>query len=446
MTGLPKANLSLDFITKLRDGFHSDAANPVRMHAVMKGGVNDASENRAEKVENPLVFSIEIEPGKITDQNHSGRCWLFAALNTFRIEVMRKLNLETFELSQSWAMFWDKVERSNYVLESILETLEEPADGRLVAHLLHDPIGDGGQWDMFCALVDKYGVVPKDVMPETFHSGDSRMMNALITRKLREDALALRTAAAAGEGMDALRQKKEAQLAEIFGLLCLCLGEPPERFDFEWRDKDKAFHGDLGITPKQFFERYVGLNLDDYVSVINAPTADKPYYRTFTVQHLGNVRGGRAVKYLNLPVEEQKALAIAQLQDNQPVWFGCDVGKMLDRKNGLMGVHTFDYASLGVRLEMDKAQRLDYYESVMTHAMVLLGVNLVDGKPNRWKVENSWGEDSGLKGYYVMTDEWFGEFNYQIVVHKKYLSPEQRMAWDTVPIELKPWDPMGTLA
>jgi bleomycin hydrolase len=360
---------------------------------------------------------------------------------------MKKLNLETFELSQAWLMFWDKMEKANYFLESILETLGEPTDSRLIAHLISNPIQDGGQWDMFCALADKYGVVPKSIYPESFHSSNTRTMNAVITTKLREFACQLRERNAAGSSAAELRGLKDAMLSEVYKLLSLSAGEPPEKFDFEVRDKDKVFHRDLNITPKAFYDKYVGKALDDYVSVINAPTADKPYYKTFTVDFLGNVKGGRPVKYLNLPVDEQKALAAAQLLDDEVVWFGCDVGKMLDRDHGLMGLNTFDYqASLGTAFGLDKARRLDYGQSLMTHAMVLLGVNLIDGKPNRWKVENSWGKKSGQSGYYIMTDDWFSEYNYQVVIHKKYLSSKQAKAWEQEPIALKPWDPMGSLA
>ncbi|MDR0397219.1 MAG: C1 family peptidase [Oscillospiraceae bacterium] len=439
--------ISVQNLEAMKRSFRADPANRIRMNAIIKHGIADAAENALEKSVNPMAFSIDIPTGKITAQMKSGRCWLFASLNTLRIEVMRKLNLETFELSQSWAMFWDKLEKANYFLESILETLDEPTDSRLIAHLLSNPVQDGGQWDMFCALADKYGVVPKDAYPETFHSSETMHMNHLITAKLREFACSLREQHTTGAPLATLSSQKDAMMNEIYRILTLCCGEPPERFDFEIRDKDKGFHRDLNITPKEFYDKYIGRALDDYVSVINAPTADKPYYKTFTVAYLGNVKGGRAVKYLNLPIDEQKALAIAQLSDNEPVWFGCDVGKMLNRGAGMMGMHTFDYESaLGSVFGMDKAQRLDYGHSMMTHAMVLLGVNLIDGKPNRWKVENSWGKDSGQEGYYIMTDEWFSEYNYQVVVNKKYLSPDQIKAWEQEPITLKPWDPMGSLA
>lgn len=430
-----------DMLDGFRHAFEADPINCLRKNAVVRGGLTAAA-NPCEDVENPMIFSIELETGKVTDQKSSGRCWLFAGLNTLRFEVMKHLNLETFELSQNYQMFYDKLEKANYFLESILATVDQPLDSRLVMHLMANPVQDGGQWDMFCALVEKYGCVPKAVMPETFHSGNTRQMNQLLTCKLREDALTLR---AAGERAPAL---KAEMLAEIYRMLCICLGEPPRSFTFEYRDKDKEYHCESPLTPREFYQKFVGQALDDMVAVINAPTADKPYGHAFTVAYLGNVAAGRPIKYLNLPSEELKRLAIAQLRDGRPVWFGCDVGQMLERDRGIMGVHTFDYeALLGVHFGMDKAQRLDAGESALTHAMVLLGVNLdAQGRPNRWKVENSWSEKSGQDGYYIMTDDWFDQFNYQVVVDKKYLTEAQRAAYEQAPIVLNPWDPMGALA
>ena len=434
--------ISPELLGRFERDFESDPVNSIRMHAVVKHGVSDAAENHLEDVLNPMIFSIELESGDITDQKSSGRCWLFAGLNTMRFEIMRKLNLKTFELSQNYQMFYDKLEKANYFLESILKTLDEPLDGRLVNFLLQNPMQDGGQWDMFAALVEKYGCVPKSVMPETFHSSATNEMVHLLTVKLREDALILRKAAGDRQAL------KEQMLGEIYRMLTLCLGAPPQVFDFEYRDKDKEFHRDPGLTPVEFYNKYVGQAMDDYVSVINAPTSDKPYGKTYTVDYLGNVAGGRGIKYLNLQSSELKDLAIRQMQDGNPVWFGCDVGKMQMRKRGIMGMRTFDYEKLlGVSFGMDKADRLDTGESMLTHAMVFLGVNLnEDGKPNRWKVENSWSDERGQKGYYIMTDEWFDEYNYQVVVHKKYMTVEQLAAYQQDPIVLKPWDPMGSLA
>lgn len=435
-----------EMLNQFSSNFHADEKNSIRQHAVVKSGLSAAAENLQEHVDNPMIFSIELQDtGKITDQMSSGRCWLFAALNTMRYEIIHKLNLETFELSQNYQMFWDKLEKANYFLESIIATADEPVEGRLVTHLLTAPLQDGGQWDMYAALADKYGCVPKALMPETFHSSNTQMMCRLLTLKLREDAKLLREAIHTGAGD--VQAMKADMLQEIYNMLVICLGEPPKTFTFEYRDKDKNYHRDENLTPKAFFDKYVGLNLSDYVSVINAPTADKPYGKTFTVSYLGNVVGGRQVKYLNLPSEQLKQLAIAQLSDGKPVWFGCDVGQMLMRGQGIMGMHTFDYEGVtGTHFGMNKAERLDYGESLMTHAMVFQGVNLVNGKPNRWKVENSWSEKSGQDGFYIMTDEWFDEYNYQVVVNKKYMTEAQRQAYEQEPLPLKPWDPMGSLA
>ena len=440
------SGISSEMLSKFSANFHADEKNTIRQHAVVKMGISDAAENHQANIDNPMLFSIELKDiGKITNQKASGRCWLFAALNTMRYEVIHKLNLDNFELSQNYQMFWDKLEKANYFLESIIQTADEPLDGRLVNFLIGAPMQDGGQWDMYAALADKYGCVPKYIMPETFHSSNTRMMNRLLTFKLREDADILR--AAVRDKAKNIGKLKEKMLQEVYNVLVICLGEPPATFDFEYRDKDGNFKRDAGLTPKSFFKKYIGLKLSDYVSIINAPTEDKPYNKTFTVAFLGNVVGGREVKYLNLPSEELKKLAIAQLSDNKPVWFGCDVGQMSTRDTGLMALNAFDYESAtGLSFSFNKAQRLDYCMSGMSHAMVFQGVNLVDGKPNRWKVENSWSEKSGQDGYFIMSDAWFDEYNYQVVVNKKYLTPKQRKAFEQKPIVLKPWDPMGSLA
>ena len=301
---------------------------------------------------------------------------------------------------------------------------------------------------MLCSLIEKYGVVPKTAYPESKSSSASREMDATLTEKLREDACILRKLHGEGQTLDALRTRKAEMLNEVYRLLCICLGEPPKTFTFEYRDADDHFHRETGLTPKRFFEKYVGVDLSDYVSLINAPTADKPYGRSYTVRYLGNVKEGRPVRYLNLPIEELKKAAIAQMQDGQPVWFGCDVGKCSERDSGIMDLDIRSLEDLlDTRFTMTKAERLDYGQSLMTHAMVFQGVNLDEnGKPNRWRVENSWGKEPGKDGYYLMTDRWFDEYMYQVVVNKKYLTPEQLAAYNAEPIALEPWDPMGSLA
>lgn len=433
---------------KFEERFSAYSKNRVAMNAVVKNGINAAAENFAAVRQTRHEFSVSVETGKITNQKASGRCWMFAALNVMRLEVMEKLNLESIELSQNYPLFYDKLEKSNYFLENIIETLDEPLEGRLVSHLLTDPLCDGGQWDMFANLVEKYGAVPKDAMPESAASSQTAEMDRYLTRKLREFACTLREAHKAGQTEEELRNKKEEMLETVYRMLCISLGTPPERFTYETRDKDKKFIRISDITPQEFYKKYICMDMNDYISLINAPTADKPYNRMYTVQYLGNVKGGRDVKYLNLPSEELKKAAIAQLCDGKAVWFGSDVGQSSNRTGGLLDLDAYDLSDLfGTDFPMTKAQRLDYGESLMTHAMVLTGVNIDEnGKPNRWRVENSWGKDVGKDGYFVMSDRWFDEYTYQIVVNKKYLSDEQRALLAEEPIKLKPWDPMGSLA
>ncbi len=439
--------LTPELLTQYQAGFREKPEHKTIMNAIVKNGIGAVAIDHQAAYRMTHSFSHEIETGPITNQKQSGRCWLFAGLNVLRVDIAQKLGVKEFELSQSHLMFWDKLEKANYFLESILDTLGEPTEGRLVAWLLANPMQDGGQWDMFVNLVEKYGVLPKSAMPESFHSSQSMMMNRILTAKLRENAARLRAAHQAGRPESALRGDKETMMAEFYRMLCHFLGEPPEQFDFEYRDADKVFHAERNLTSKTFYQRYVDRSLKDYVSVINAPTDDKPFNHTYTVQYLGNVVGGRAVLYLNVAVDVLRDLAVAQITDNEPVWFGCDVGKMMERERGSLDPAQFDLAAaLDVEFSMSKAERLDYGESQMTHAMVFTGVNLVQGQPNRWKVENSWGTETGNKGFYVMSQSWFEDYMYQIVVHKKYLSAELARVLSETPKELAPWDPMGSLA
>jgi len=435
-------------MSRYEAAFDKDRANAVAMSAVINNGLLKSAKAARAVQTDTHVFSVSLKQGKVANQKQSGRCWMFAGLNVIRSRIMRERGMKDFELSQAYLFFYDKLEKSNYFLENILETLEEPVSGRLVSFLLQAPVGDGGQWDMLRGLIEKYGLVPKTAYPETVHSSSSREMNSCLTEKLREDACILRRKHAEGAGEEELRAAKAAMMEEIYRFLCICLGKPPKTFDFEYRDKDDNFHRDCGMTPRTFLEKYVSMDLSEYVSLINAPTADKPYGRSYTVKYLGSVKEGAPVRYLNLPIEELKRAAIAQMQDGEPVWFGCDVGKCSGRDEGIMDVGLYDLETLlDTKFTMTKAERLDYGHSLMTHAMVFQGVNLDEsGSPNRWRVENSWGKDPGEDGYYVMTDEWFNEYMYQVVVNKKYLTPEQLAAYGSQPIELEPWDPMGSLA
>ncbi len=429
--------------------FDADPKNRLALNAVTKNGISAVALNREVLMRTNHTYSHFIKTPEATNQKSSGRCWLFAALNTFRLAAMEKMNLEKFELSQAYPFFWDKLEKSNYFLENIILTRDEPLDGRLVMALLADPIPDGGQWDMLVNLVKKYGVVPKSVMPETKCSSATRYMNALVVAKLREYAHDLRSMYADGASPEEMRTAKAEMMKTIYRMLVIHLGKPPLEFEWEWRDKDNEFHRHEGrLTPQEFFAEYVGIDLDDMVCLINAPTADKPYGKMYTVQYLGNVVGGQIVRYLNVDIETLKKCVVDTIVDGQVVWFGSDVGKFFEREAGILDLEVHDLELVyGEPLKQDKAGRLDYGQSRMTHAMVLTGVDLDEAqRPRKWRVENSWGDKIGDKGYMVMSDAWFDEYLYEVVVSKSKLPPELLAVLDTEPIELPLWDPMGALA
>lgn len=442
------SELSTQFTDKLFADYEANAKFRAVENAVTHNGLLKSLETRQSEVENDHVFSIDLTKDEVANQKASGRCWMFAALNTFRHKLISEFKLENFELSQAHTFFWDKYEKSNWFLEQVIATADQELGSRKVKFLLDVPQQDGGQWDMVVALFEKYGVVPKSVYPESISSSASRELNQYLNKLLRQDAQILRELIAGGADSAAVQSKKEALLQEIFNFLAMNLGLPPRTFDFAYRDKDNNYQAEKNITPQAFYEKYVGLKLSDYVSVINAPTADKPYGKSYTVDMLGNVVGSRAVRYINLDMKRFKELAIAQMQQGETVWFGSDVGQISDRQKGILATNTYDFgASMDIQLTQDKAGRLDYSESLMTHAMVLTGVDLAEnGKAVKWKVENSWGDKVGQKGYFVASDAWMDEYTYQIVVRKELLTAEELAAYEAEPQVLAPWDPMGALA
>lgn len=437
--------LSQDFTEKLFANYEANAKYRAVENAVTHNGLLKSLETRQSEIENDHVFSIDLTKDEVSNQKASGRCWMFAALNTFRHKLISEFKLENFELSQAHTFFWDKYEKSNWFMEQVIATADQELTSRKVKFLLDLPQQDGGQWDMVVSLFEKYGVVPKSVYPESMSSSNSRELNQYLNKLLRQDAQILRDTISAGSDVQA---KKEELLQEIFNFLAMNLGLPPRTFDFAYRDKDDNYQAEKNMTPQAFFEKYVGLKLSDYVSVINAPTADKPYGKSYTVDMLGNVVGSPDVRYLNLPMERFKELAIAQMQQGETVWFGSDVGQVSDRQKGILATNTYDFsAAMDIELNQDKAGRLDYSESLMTHAMVLTGVDLDEnGRAIKWKVENSWGDKVGQKGYFVASDAWMDEYTYQIVVRKDLLTAEELAAYEAEPIVLAPWDPMGALA
>lgn len=441
-------SLEQDFTDKLYAAYEANPKFAAMENAISHNGLLTSLEKRSSAVENTPVFSLDLTKDKVSDQKASGRCWMFAALNTFRHKMIAGFQLEGFELSQAYTFFWDKYEKSNWFLEQVLATADQELTSRKVKFLLDTPQQDGGQWDMVVSLFEKYGVVPKSVYPESISSSNSRELNQILNKLLRQDAQILRELVAEGANSAELQAKKEELLQEVFNFLAMNLGLPPRQFDFSYRDKDNNFHSESGLTPQVFFKKYVDLKLDDYVSIINAPTADKPYGKSYTVEMLGNVVGSKLVRYLNVEMDRLKELAIAQMQAGETVWFGSDVGQSSNRKAGIMADGMYDFtSSMDIQLTQDKAGRLDYSESLMTHAMVLTGVDLDENeKAKKWKVENSWGEKVGNKGYFVASDSWMDEYTYQIVVRKEFLTEAELAAYEAEPIVLAPWDPMGALA
>ena len=431
----------------LRKDFAASPAYRLAQNAVTRVTVDDVTISREIINGTGHSWSVLLDDWKVTNQERSGRCWLFAGLNLLRVGAMHKMGLKEFEFSQNYAMFWDKIERANYFLEAVIETAARELGDRTIAFLLQSAAEDGGQWNMFAALVGKHGLVPKSVMPETQSSSNTGRMNAILRSQLRQGARAVRAAYAAG-GAAAARAEKAEILRVIYRVLCIHLGTPPERFDWQWTDKDREFHRDGVLTPQEFAARYVELPVADYVCLVHDPRATSPQGRTFTVEYLGNVIGAPPVTYLNVDVPLLKRLTAASLSAGEPVWFGCDVGKMMSNDYGIWDAALYDLPSVyDTPFDLDKAARLEYGESQMTHAMLFTGVDLgADGASRRWRVENSWGSDTGRDGFYTMNDSWFDEYVFEIAARRSALPPELQAALDTEPIVLPAWDPMGALA
>ena len=432
-------------IQELRKAFDANPANKVAQNAVTSVQLPSLALNRSIIQDTANTFSTKLDDWKVTSQKSSGRCWLFAALNLFRVGAMKKMNVKNFEFSQAHIHFWDKFERSNHLLEAMIDTADRPVDDRTIHFLLSDPIGDGGQWNMAMNLIEKYGLVPKSVYPESHTSSATRWMNMELKNILRSSACELRAILNNGGSLEEARVHKEKRVADIWNMLCIHLGTPPTSFDWQWRDKDDKFHRKGEMTPKQFASEYVDIDWRNYVCIVNDPR--NVYYQTYTVDYLQNVAGGPPVVYLNVPSEEMKAVTQKLLEDGVPVWMGCDVGKEMDRKGGYWDADLFNVSGLyGVEYGMDKENRLRHGQTMMTHAMLFTGVDVVDNKPRRWRVENSWGEDSGQKGYYTMNDSWYDEYMFEIAAPKEYLTEKMLAGLETEPIVLPAWDPMGSLA
>jgi bleomycin hydrolase len=438
--------LSAGDVGRYRKDFAENPAYRLTQNAVTRVNIDDVAIDREIINNTDHSFSTFLDDWKATNQERSGRCWLFAGLNLLRPGAMKKMNLKDFEFSQNFVSFWHKFERANYFLEAIIETADRDTDDRTVAYLLESPADDGGQWNMFAAIVSKYGLVPKAFMPETAGSSNTSKMNSTLHYLLRQAAKSLREVAAT-EGTESARAVKGEILQGIYRVLCIHLGTPPERFDWQWMDKDREFHRDGMITPREFAEKYVDLPIDDYVCLVHDPRPSSPTGRTFTIEYLGNVLGAPPVTYLNVDMSVIKEIAARTLQQGEPVWFGCDVTQMLSTEYGIWDANLYDLSSLyDLPFVLAKPDRLAYHETSMTHAMLFTGVDMLDGAPRKWRVENSWGTEKGKDGFYTMNDSWFDEYVFEIAARRTKLPAELQRALDTAPIVLPAWDPMGSLA
>lgn len=429
-------------LEEIKSSVKNNADTRALINAITNNNIQKLALNRTTEGKLDMYFSNKVKIKGITDQKSSGRCWLYTGLNVIRVKVIEEYDLEKFELSQTYPFFWDQLEKANLFLEGIIKTADKPLDDKMVDWLLKHPINDGGQWTGVVDIVEKYGLVPSEIMPDTKNSESTRWMTRLLKRKLREDAIVLRNMNKEGKSKKAMYVKKTEMLGEVYRILVFCLGEPPASFEWRYKTTDGNLSELKNYTPLSFYKDFVKVNLDDYVMLMNDPSRD--YYKLYEIDYDRHIFEGNNWKYVNLPCNEIKIFAKNSIIDNEAMYFSCDVGKQLNKDKGTLDIHNYDYDDLfGVKFGMDKKERIETHESGSSHGMSLCGVDLSqEGKINKWLLENSWGADAGFKGFLVMTDNWFNEYMFRLVVRKKYVSDEALKILDTEPILLPPWDPM----
>ncbi len=429
--------ISAEMLTEIRKGYEGTASDKAVRNALNAAAINVLAANSENIAMIDTHFSDEVKTKGRTNQKSSGRCWLFTGLNVLRSRMIDKYDLGAFTFSQNYVFFYDQLEKANLFLQGVIDTKGLSFDDRKVDWLFRNPIGDGGQFTGVSNLIMKYGVVPSDVMPETYCANNTSQMRTQIATKLREDGLKLRDAAA----KDCPAMKTE-MLKEIYRMLVLCLGEPPVEFEWTCYDSKGNFVSTKTYTPQSFYNEYVGADLENnYIMVMNDPTRE--YGKVYEIDYDRHVYDGQNWLYINLPIERIKEMAIASIKDNTAMYFSCDVAKFMDRQKGTLDLNNFDYGSLfGTTFPMDKRQRVQTHASGSSHAMTLIAVDLKDGKPVKWMVENSWGADSGYKGNLIMTDEWFDNYMFRLVVEKKYVPSDVMNMLNQKPTLLPAWDPM----
>lgn len=412
-------------------------------NALAGTSINQLSKTAVNPAENDTYFSNTVPSRGITDQQSSGRCWLFTGMNVMRAQMINKYDLGAFQFSQSYSFFYDQLEKANLFLQAVIDNAKKPMDDKLVEWLFKNPLSDGGT---FCGVIDvvsKYGLVPAEVMPESYSANNTSQMARILSLKLREYGLTLRKAAAGGAKPAQLEKRKTEMLATVYRILTICLGEPVQKFTWTRKSADGKPVETKTYTPLSFYKEYVGTDLKNtYVMLMNDPS--RPYHKTYTIDMDRHSYDGAQWTYLNLPMDEIKQMAIASIKDSTMMYYSCDVGKFLNGKTGILSLQNYDYESLfGTDFPMTKAERISTFASASSHAMTLMGVDLdADGKPVKWMVENSWGAASGHNGHLIMTDEWFDEYSFRLVVDKKYVPAATLKLFDQKPTVLPAWDPL----
>lgn len=434
--------LNNDVIKQIKSNVKIDPDLKARMNAVAKAEIKDLALDNANRGTVDHYFKYEVKTSGITDQKSSGRCWLFTGLNVLRPKAMEKLNVSNFQFSQNYNFFWDQMEKANLFLQAIIDHADKPLSDRKVEWLLKNAIGDGGQWTGVVNIVSKYGVVPSDVMPETKGSESTSRISRLIKYKIREFALELREMNAKGAKANELEAEKVEMLSDVYKMLVIAFGEPPVEFTWRYKDKDGNISDYKKYTPKSFYDEYVGVDLTEYVMFMNDPSRD--FGKLYEIEYDRHSYDGDNWKYINLESDKIKEFAKKSIIGNEAMYFSCDVGKQLNSKDGYLDVNNYDYESLlDVSFGMDKKERIQTFSSGSSHGMTLISVD-VDGneKPIKWELENSWGASSGNKGCLTVTDKWFDEYMFRLVIHKKFVSEDVLKILEQKPTMLPPWDPM----
>lgn len=439
-----KGEVTTDMLKEIRGSYSLDDQSTRAMsNALSNNDIKNIALNRELTNKTDHYFKYKVDVKGITNQKSSGRCWMFTSMNVLRPKVMNKYNLGKFEFSQNYLYFWDIFEKSNLFLEIVINNREKPMNDRMVEWAFKSPIGDGGVWNSFVNLAEKYGSVPKSVMPETHNSQNTGWMRKLIRRKLREQGLQIRKMAEDKKSLKEIRKQKVKMLSKIYRMLALNLGEPPT--EFEWRFKDKS--GKLSeakkYTPKSFYKEVLPqVKLDDYILLMNDPTRE--YYKLYEIEYDRNVMEGRNWKYINLPVDKIKEFALSSIKANEAMYASCDVGKQINGDEGLLSIDNYDFEAVyGLKFGMNKKERVSTFESGSSHGMALVAVDVdKNEKPTKWQFENSWGSARGHNGYLTFTDEWFSEYMFRVVVLRKFLDAKTLNVLKQKTIMLPPWDPM----